>query len=150
MNLIIRQANYADIPALARLMGELGYPTASNEMRLRYERIKANDYCETLVAEVDGCVVGMVGMILGQHYEKNGSYLRIVSLVIDTGYRNYGIGKRLLQQAESWARDKGASVVILNSGNRPERETAHRFYRQQGYVDKGIGFYKDLYGSTVN
>jgi hypothetical protein len=42
------------------------------------------------------------------------------------------------------ARRIGAIGIGLNSGNRPERAKAHRFYKDMGYVEKSIGFAKSL------
>jgi len=144
MKIIIRQAQDKDIPDMAHLMDELGYPTVIDDMRRRYEPMKTNDCYRTLVAEVNGQVVGMIGMYLGWQYAQNQPFIRVVALVVDTSHRQRGMGRELSQHAELWAKDKGASVVALNSGNRFERVNAHRFYRHRGYLDKGIGFYKDI------
>ncbi len=42
-------------------------------------------------------------MVKGFYYELDGFYVRIVALVVDSNYRNKGIGKKLLEEAESWA-----------------------------------------------
>ena len=140
----VRPANDGDIPAMAHLMNELGYPTSTGDMLMRYRRIAGNPLYGTLVAEMGGHVVGMAGMLVGQYYEKNAAYIRIAVFVIDSPYRNQGIGKCLLQCAEEWAKEKGAGVIVLNSGNRPERENAHQFYRKQGYQVQSTGFVKEI------
>jgi len=83
-------------------------------------------------------------MIKGYYYEMDGFYTRIVSFVVDSNYRSMGIGKKLLEVGESWARSIGATRIGLNSGSRPERERAHRLYKNMGYVEKSIGFAKSL------
>jgi hypothetical protein len=56
-----RKALTRDIPKLAYLMGELGYPTSNEEMSIRFKNIESNSsYC-TLVAEYNEDVVGMIG-----------------------------------------------------------------------------------------
>ena len=45
-----------------------------------------------------------------------------------------GIGKRLLEHMENYAKDKGISSIVLNSG--VQRTAAHAFYQHNGY-DKG-------------
>ncbi|MWC27143.1 GNAT family N-acetyltransferase [Paenibacillus sp. MMS18-CY102] len=125
-------------------MGELGYPTSVEEMEERFERISAYPDYHTLVAEADGSVVGMIGLCSGVFYEKNGGYARIVAFVVDERFRNKGIGKLLIQEAERWARDNGLVAIALNSGNRSEREAAHLFYRRAGYTEKSTGFIKQL------
>src|SRR5690625_7507004 len=87
-------------------MGELGYPTTTDEMEHRFSKINANSSYNTQVAEKDGVIVGMIGMMLGFHYEKNENYVRIVALVVDSNYRKQGIGEKLMKQAEEWAKEQ--------------------------------------------
>ncbi|MFC0090035.1 hypothetical protein ACFFJI_03925 [Allobacillus sp. GCM10007491] len=67
---MIREAKQEDVADLARLMGELGYPTTKDEMQNRFEKINSDSSYNTQVIEADGNIVGMIGMILGYHYEK--------------------------------------------------------------------------------
>lgn len=140
----IRKATIVDIPELVVLMEELGYPTSFDKMELRFNAIEADPTYHTLVAELDGKVVGMAGLCTSLFYEYDGSYVRIVAFVVDTNYRKKGIGKNLIKEAESWAREQGAISIRLNSGNREERKGAHQFYLNMGYNDKSIGFTKNL------
>jgi GNAT superfamily N-acetyltransferase len=140
----IRTAVEYDVPALAHLMGELGYPTSVEEMKERYAYITSNKNYHTLVAELNGQVVGMIGLCTGYFYEKNGCYVRIVAFVVDAKYRNKGIGSLLMEEAEHWAKNQGAITIGLNSGNRIERQQAHQFYLQRGYKERSIGFVKEI------
>src|SRR5690606_20179814 len=101
------------------------------------------DY-HTLLALYDAKVVGMIGLVKGYYYELDGLYVRIVALVVDSNHRNKGIGKQLLNEAEIWAKKIGATGIGLNSGNRPERINAHKFYKNSGYIEKSVGFAKRL------
>ena len=140
----IRAATVNDIKELTALMEHLGYPTTIDNMKIRFSHIKQNPYYHTLLASYEGKVVGMVGLFKGYYYEMDGCYVRIVALVVDPNYRNKGIGKKLLEEAECWARNIGATGIGLNSGNRQERIDAHKFYRNRGYVEKSVGFTKSL------
>lgn len=141
---MIRKAVQEDVSQLAVLMGELGYPTTTEEMELRFSKINSNSMYNTQVAEEDGVIVGMIGMILGFHYEKNENYVRIVALVVDSKHRKQGIGERLIEEAEGWAKEQRANRIVLNSGNRSERDGAHDFYVKRGFEGKATGFYKAL------
>ncbi|WP_188208067.1 GNAT family N-acetyltransferase [Alkalibacillus aidingensis] len=141
---MIRPATSDDMVKLAYLIGELGYPTTEEEMKHRMEKINSSPEYKTLVKEKDGKLVGMIGMILGYHYENNDNYVRIVALVVDSDYRNQGIGEQLMDEAEKWAKQNEATKLVLNSGNRRERHTAHRFYIRRGFEAKATGFYKRL------
>lgn len=140
----IREATLNDINKLTDLMEHLGYPTTIENMETRFRNIEASPDYHTLLATYDGKIVGMIGLVKGYYYEMDGSYVRIVALVVDSNYRSKGIGKKLINEAENWARTIGATGIGLNSGNRPERIKAHEFYRNQGYVEKSIGFVKSL------
>lgn len=141
---MIRKATQKDICQLAGLMGELGYPTTTDEMDLRFSKISSNSLYNTLVAEKDGVIIGMIGLILGFHYEKNENYVRIVALVVISQYRKQGIGEMLIEKAEEWARERGANRLVLNSGNRSDRDDAHQFYVRRGFEGRATGFYKTL------
>lgn len=78
----IRPARMADASALARLMGQLGYPTEAVEMEARLTGLLAHGDYQTLVAEFNRHIVGMIGVHLGRYYEKNGVYGQIVALVV--------------------------------------------------------------------
>ncbi|MFD2444155.1 GNAT family N-acetyltransferase [Bacillus sp. CGMCC 1.16607] len=64
------------------------------------------------------------------------------AFVVDSAYRGKGVGRKLLQEAESWAVEQGAIEIGLNSGNREERKIAHQFYFNMGYEGKSTGFSK--------
>lgn len=141
---MIRKATESDIRQMAQLMGELGYPTTTEEMKKRFTKINSSNLYNTELAVTNGEIVGMIGMILGYHYEKNENYVRIVALVVKSESRKQGIGKKLIESAEKWARSQGANRLVLNSGNRSERDDAHKFYTNRGFEAKATGYYKTL------
>ena len=143
-NITIRFAVAEDIPALASLMIELGYPTTVEEMQQRFVQIQSHADYATFVAVCQHEVAGMIGVFKNIYYEKNGIYARIAALVVNEAYRNRGIGKLLIQQAEKWAIEAGATAILLNSGNREERKVAHAFYQHLGFEPKTTGFVKTL------
>ena len=139
----IREADSRDVEALARLMGQLGYPTTPEAMARRFREIAGDPSYATLVAELGGWVIGMVGLRTGNRsYEHDGSYARIVALGVDESHRGQRIGRALVEAAEVRARRSGDVAVVLNSGR--QRTMAHRFYRTSGYDDRGLSFYKTL------
>jgi GNAT superfamily N-acetyltransferase len=125
-------------------MNQLGYITSVEQMRTRFEKISAEPSYHTLVIEDEGKVIGMSGLCTGIFYESDGIYVRIVAFVVHESYRNKGLGKLLLAASEEWARSKGAIGIVVNSGNRPERNTAHAFYKAMGYREKSTGFAKQV------
>jgi len=143
-NILIRHATAEDIPALALLMNELGYPTTVAEMQSRYTLMQNHPDYATWMAVCDNQVAGMIGLLRNIYYEKNGIYIRVGALVVHKAYRNLGLGKALLQKATDWAIELGASHILLNSGNREERKAAHAFYQHLGFEPKTTGFVKTL------
>ncbi|MDQ0188187.1 GNAT family N-acetyltransferase [Cytobacillus sp. FSL W7-1323] len=140
----IRKATSNDIKELASLMEQLGYQTSIEQMRVRFNNIEATTNHYTLVAIYKEKIVGMVGFHTGVLYNKDGIYARVIAFVVDSKFRNKGIGRRLLTEAESIAINSGADGIGLNSGNRTERDNAHQFYKNMGYEAKSIGFVKAL------
>nr|WP_276532448.1 tyrosine-type recombinase/integrase [Cytobacillus horneckiae] len=72
----------------------------------------------------------------------NGAPLEVIQNLM--GHEKSEIGKQLLEEAESWAKEIGATGIGLNSGNRPERISAHKFYKNNGYLEKCVGFAKKV------
>lgn len=141
-NLVIREAEPADVAALAELMTDLGYPCSPERMRQRFVRISAHPAYRTLVAEHFGRVVGMAGVETGLYYEVDGGYARISAFVVDRDYRRRGVGAALIRAAERRAREVGADYIFLNSGR--HRPDAHSFYEESGYEITGYRFSKTL------
>jgi GNAT superfamily N-acetyltransferase len=140
--LVIRSALSQDIPGIAELMTELGYPTSSEEMLARYDQIAIHPDYRAIVAVTDKHLVGMIGLIRCHYFEKNGTYVRIAATIVKSEFRRHGIGRKLMQSAENWAAEVGANSIMLNCGNRPERAEAQLFYSGLGYQLKSSGFIK--------
>ncbi len=136
----IRLARMADASALARLMGQLGYPTGALEMKARLTGLLAHGDYQTLVAEFNRHIVGMIGVHLGRYYEKNGVYWQIVALIVEQAHQGQHIGSSLVAEGERWLKTRGVQTVIVNSGT--HRQEAHRFYEHLGYQATGIRFVK--------
>lgn len=62
------------------------------------------------------------------------AYKDIEELAVLPGYQGYGIGRKLLNEAESWARECGVAGVRLISGF--ARTGAHQFYLKCGYTHR--------------
>ncbi len=122
------------------LMGELGYETTVSEMRNRLLELTNNPDYHTIVAELDNEVVGLLGLHIGLAYEFSGYYGRIVCLVVNKQYRKNGIGKKLIDRAKEIISDRNGNTLVLNSGNRIDREAAHKFYLDNGFSAKSTGF----------
>lgn len=138
----LRRATSEDAAAIARLLGQMSYPSTAREVRRRLETTLPHPDYSSWVAEVDGRVVGFAGAWVGHYFEKNGSYGRLLALVVDSGARGRGVGGALVREAERGVFGRGGAVLVVNSGN--HRAEAHCFYQQQGYSATGVRFIKTL------
>jgi GNAT superfamily N-acetyltransferase len=141
-DLQIRSSCQDDSPAIARLISQLGYPTSTEEMQARLKPILEDTNQVTLVAEYQNAIIGMVGAGIGHYYERNGSYGRIFTIVVDEAYRSQGVGSALVAAIEHWLRSRDVISIIINSGT--HRREAHRFYERLGYQETGIRLVKFL------
>jgi GNAT superfamily N-acetyltransferase len=85
-----------------------------------------------LVADLDDRPVGWVYTAISEYIEAE-AFVVIGGLVVDKNHRRKGIGRRLMEEAEEWARKRGCSVVRLWSSS--VRADAHRFYQALGYTN---------------
>lgn len=141
--MVIREARPEDNAAIAEITAEgLGYNCAP-EVIARNIAALDRTHARLFVAEVDGDVVGFVEP---QVYEAVyfAPLVNILGLAVRSSCRGLGIGKALMEAAEHWAKEIGASGVRLNSG--AARTNAHGFYRHIGYTTerKQIRFLKEF------
>ena len=129
--MIIREANPEDSVAIAEITAEgLGYDCAP-EMIARNIAALDRSHARLFVAVIDG---GVVGFVEPQVYEAVyfAPLVNILGLAVRESCRGQGIGKALMDAAENWAKEIGATGVRLNSG--ATRTNAHDFYRHIGYT----------------
>jgi len=138
----VRPATEADAASIARLMGELGYPSTPGQVRDRLARVAGDDDYAAFVALADGEVAGFLGMQRGWPFEHDRPFARIVSLVVDARVRRRGLGARLVRLAEEWARERGAYVLMLTTNVR--RHEAHRFYESMDFSRTGYRYARAL------
>jgi len=141
----IRKSNCnCDLESVTALMRELNYPTTINVMRERMEASEDNPKLCTMVAELDGEVVGMVALNQVHSYATGETATQVSALIVSEKHRGQGIGKRLIRSSEEWGRAHGSQVLFLTSGNRVERAPAHAFYEHIGFEKVGYRFIRKL------
>jgi GNAT superfamily N-acetyltransferase len=131
-NLIIRNAKISDAVALAKLAGELGYPTTTAEMKSRIDELLSKSFHGLFVAELDS-VVGWIHVSLIQSLESD-SFAEILGLVVAESHRGSGIGAQLVATAECWAEKKGCHRIRARTNI--VREKTRTFYRRLGFQSK--------------
>lgn len=101
-------------------------------------RVCASDDSAVLVAREGDEVVGICTVYLDIDSVRFGRRAWVEDLMVDPDRRSHGIGKRLLDAAKTWAHDRGATHLELDSAER--RVDAHRFYHRERPDSRSICF----------
>jgi len=101
-------------------------------------RASASETSIVFVAREDERVVGMCTAYLDIESVRFGPRAWVEDLMVDPERRARGIGKRLLDAAKTWARDRGATHLELDSAE--ARVDAHRFYEREAPTSRSICF----------
>ncbi len=118
-----------DAEVVATLAGELGYPNEVEAMRARIRAIGESDLLLVAVDATDR----PVGFIQAHRVcvIEVGFRVEILGLVVSSSFRRSGIARRLIEEAESWAKNIGAEAISVRSNTK--RIEAHLFYPALGY-----------------
>lgn len=133
--MVIREAMITDAAAICRISSkDLGYECEEVFVKERLGNLDANREV-VFVAEVNDAVAGYVhAEIYNLLYFE--SLVNILGLAVSSDCRRQGAGKALMQQVETWAKEKGIKEIRLNSGG--TRKEAHEFYRAIGFDDENV------------
>lgn len=93
------------------------------------------------VAEVDGAVVGMLGLALITHPLSGDRYASELFWWVDPGTPP-GTGLRLLATAERWAKEQGALAVHMVA--LASNQGVDRIYERRGYVPRDTTWERTL------
>ena len=133
-----------DLAEFCELNKQLGYPASREKISKRIDDVLSHSSHTLMVAQTpQGKVVGWLHafirrvMIADLHVEVGG-------LVVDKNYRSQGIGNKLIEVCEAWARKKDIETMYVRSNIL--RKDAHGFYQRLGYehLKTSNTFTKDL------
>ena len=113
----MRVSNSRDYP-LARLQPLMDYFAPDKVRQLNQERL-------CLVAEVDGHVIGTVGL----------EGVELVTFFVHPDHQSKGVGTQLLAAIEEQARARGIARITVDSSL-----TGAAFYARMGYMRTGVEF----------
>lgn len=133
MDVTVREATRIDAEALGGLMEELGYPNATG-VRAQLESWLEVPQRRLLVADQAGEVVGCLALTMTPRLESEKWWAKVVALVVAERARCRGLGRALVEHAETVSFDAGCDAIIINSSRR--RTGAHAFYARLGYRDR--------------
>jgi GNAT superfamily N-acetyltransferase len=138
----IRSATSADADAMARLLGELGYPSAADALPARLEVIESQGSRAFLAVTDDGRAVGLACVAKLETLHAEAPVCYITALVTAQVARGQGVGRLLVSAAEAWAREQ--RCVRLSVTSAEHRADAHAFYPRCGLPYTGRRFTKSL------
>jgi len=137
----IREARTSDAERLAELINELGHAIDAKQVRRNLTALLRSAEAP-LVATLDGEVVGLCSIGKRVVINRPAPLGRISTLIVTRSAQGRGIGRMLVEAAETWMRKNGCALVEVTSNDR--LAAAHAFYRHLGYERTSIRFAKSL------
>ncbi|MFD2521697.1 GNAT family N-acetyltransferase [Emticicia soli] len=146
MNFSIRQATIDDVASILNI-----YAAAlDNNKILTIEEaekifIKQSQYPDyhVFLAELDNEAVGTFALMVMENMAHMGTPSAVVEDVgVLPGLQGKGIGKKMMEFALNYAKEKGCYKMSLSSNLR--REQAHQFYESLGFKKHGFSFLMEL------
>jgi len=124
------------VQAFQKLIPQLD-PDCSIPSREYFNELILSDSSFLFLAE-DEEITGSLTLIISQM--PTGKKAWIEDVVVDKNNRGKGIGKKLIESAIEFAREKGISKIDLTS--RPERVTANELYQKSGFKRRNTNVYR--------
>ena len=158
MALTIRPAQASDLdllPALYRPADDLAAELLPGFFKPTSDYERSRSEIEAQIADADALLLvaedarGIVGLLMAALRKSppwagfvHRRYVEVVDLAVDAAARREGVGKRLMEAAEAWARERGADSVDLTvvEGNAP----ALALYESLGYRMRSHRMWKRL------
>ncbi|GAB3268228.1 GNAT family N-acetyltransferase [Kineosporia babensis] len=144
-DLVFRRATLHDVPAIVGLLADdrLGAQRESPDDPKVYEqafgRVDADPGQLQVVGERQGVVLATAQVTFIPGLSRRGATRAIVEAVrVASTERGAGLGSAMMRWILDECRARGCDLVQLTSA--VEREDAHRFYRNLGFVQSHAGF----------
>jgi len=143
MSVIVREAVLDDGTALVSLLDALGYPVDAETARARLRALRGADPTGcVLVAASEGQLVGLMTVHITPVLHRPTSVGRITALAVLPSMQGHGVGRALVEAAETYCRERGLGRIEVTSGL--AHSAAYDFYRRLGYEDHGVRFAKAI------
>src|SRR2546429_7510588 len=139
---VIEPATEADLDELSEMLGGLFSQESDfrpdkdkqlHGLRLIFERPSRG---RVFVLRRDGAIVGMINLLFTISTAEGGFVILLEDLVVHKQFQGHGYGKKLLQHAIDFAKQKNFLRVTLLT-DRPEN-VAQEFFRHHGFVDSSM------------
>src|SRR4026208_1862587 len=141
-HVVIEPATAEDLDELSDLLGELFSEESdfrpNKEKQLRGFRLifEQPNRGRVFVLRRDHSIVGMINLLFTISTAEGGFVILLEDLVIHKKYQGKGYGRRLLQHAIQFAKQKNFLRVTLLT-DRPEN-VAQEFFRHHGFVESSM------------
>jgi GNAT superfamily N-acetyltransferase len=128
---IIRHPRAGDNGAIAALLAELGYPASANDVLKRLAELNQYGNAVTIVAASGETPVGLATAYVVPVLHHDRPVAVLSALVVSEAHRRGGVGRRLMEAAQAWARERKAYRITVSTGL--ARAGAHAFYESLGF-----------------
>ena len=130
--ILVRPWEEKDVPQLAALSGELGYPATASQVSRRLSQIGADGIVLVAADSGSDLPLGWIELQVITHVTSD-PHLEICGLVVSGTARSRGIGSLLVAAAEKTARNK--NIPYLRVRSNIVRDRAHSFYERLGFAN---------------
>jgi len=143
----IRKARAADLPGILSLHAELesadGDILPVEEARKIFLKVRKYPDYRIHVAVSDREIIGTFALLIMDNLAHLGAPSGIIEdVVVHKDWQRKGIGRRMMEFAMGYCRERGCYKVTLSSNLK--REGAHRFYESLGFQRHGYSFIVEL------
>lgn len=104
------------------------FPDWRAEQRSAVAAVCSDPQARVWVAEVEGAAAGFVAV-----FQRSPTYAEIYMIAVDPDFRGRGVGGALAERAESWMRENGVVVAMVETGGDPGHAPARRLYESQEF-----------------
>ncbi|ADG88861.1 N-acetyltransferase [Thermobispora bispora] len=138
-DLRLRRAEKSDANEIFALAREFGitFRPEREAFDAALPRLLEDEDAFLTVATVDGVIRGYLLGFVHLTLFANGPVAYVEEAIIEHGFRRHGIGRRLLEEFEAWARSRGAGYVSIAT------RRAAEFFHALGYEVSGT-YYRKL------
>jgi GNAT superfamily N-acetyltransferase len=141
----VREAREDELGAVLKMYEWLFEPPGSrpgawDEQRATEALAEAlrSESSTVLVADHEQRLIGLCTAYLDLHSVRFGPRCWVEDLAVDPARRSAGVGSALLEAARSWARERGATHLELDTAE--ARADAQRFYEREGADHRSISY----------
>jgi len=140
----VRELTIHDVKGLINLLEQLwiGKYIDSVAVNKIIEKGLSNDYQMYICATDNEKLIGYCSLTIKNNLWMLANLGNVDELVVDSEYRNRGIGKMLMHEIEKIAKNHGCKRLELDSAF--HRAIAHEFYERQGFEKRAYLFSKEI------